>query len=100
LAEEVTVLVRVVRRRPGIEIAAEDAMRIGMIAAAAFSDITKWCQFVGDWLTELAFESMSREKADTLLRRVHVLCKLEPNLWEACARAEAALSAYAYSAVG
>ena len=99
LAEEVRVLVRVVRRTPGIDIAPEDAMRIAMIAAAAFNDIGKWCQFVGDWLTELAFENMSREKAAILQQHIRVLCQLEPNLWETCARAEAASSAYVQSTV-
>jgi hypothetical protein len=100
LAEEVRILVRVVRRRPGIDIAPEDAMRIGLIAAAAFSDISKWSQFVGDWLTELTFENMSRKKAGILQQHIRVLCQLEPNLWETCARAEAASSAYVQSAAG
>ncbi|MHC2282898.1 hypothetical protein ACVME8_009541 [Bradyrhizobium diazoefficiens] len=35
LAEEVRVLMRVVRRKPGIEIAQDNAMRVSMVAAAA-----------------------------------------------------------------
>jgi hypothetical protein len=97
LAEEVRILVRVVRRRPGIDIAPEDAVRIAMIAAAAYSDNSKWCEFVGDWLTELAFEDMTREKAVILWKHIHVLCQLEPSLWETCARAEAACTAFAAS---
>jgi len=94
LADEVRILVRVFRRRPGIDIAPEDAMRIAMIAAASHVDKAKWCTFVGDWLTELAFEDMPREKAAFLHQHVRVFCQLEPNLWETCARAEAALSSY------
>lgn len=97
LAEEVRVLVRVTRGRPGIGIAPEDAMRIAMMAAAAFRDNGKWCQFVGDWLTELAFEDMPREKAIILRESIDVLCKLELNLWETCARAKAACEALAAS---
>ena len=97
LAEEVRIFVRLVRRRPGIDIAPEDAMRIAMITAAAYSDKGKWCSFVGDWLTELAFEDMAREKAVILRRHILVLCQLEPHLWETCARAEAACMAFAAS---
>jgi hypothetical protein len=99
LAEEVRILVRVVRRRPGIDIAPEDAMRIAMIAAAAHNDQSNWCKSVGDWLTELAFEDMTGEKAVILRQHIHVLCQLEPHLWETCARAEAACSAFAGSLI-
>jgi hypothetical protein len=97
LAEEVRILVRVVRRRPGVEIEPDNAMRIALVAAAAFQDSTNWCRFVGEWLTELAFEDMTLEKAETMLAHIHILCQLEPLLWETCGRAEAALSAFGKS---
>jgi hypothetical protein len=97
LADEVRILARVLRRRPGVDIAPEDALRIAMIAAASHRDKASWCKFVGEWLTELAYEDMSREKAANLYQLVGVLCLLEPNLLETCARAEAALSAYVQS---
>jgi hypothetical protein len=97
LAEEVRTLVRVVRRRPDAGIVTEDAMRIAMVAAAAYSDNSQWCKFVGEWLTELAFEDMPREKAAILHRHINLLCQLEPHLWETCARAEAATKALAAS---
>jgi hypothetical protein len=97
LADEVRILARVLRRRPGVDIAPEDALRIAMIAAASHSDKASWCKFVGEWLTELAYEDMSHDKAANLYQLVGVLSLLEPNLWETCARAEAALSAYIQS---
>ena len=97
LAEEVRILVRVFRRRPDVDIAPEDAMRIAMVAAAAYSDKSQWCKFVGDCLTELAFEDMPREKGAMLNRQINMLCQLEPFLWETCARAEAASTAFAAS---
>jgi hypothetical protein len=97
LADEVRILARVLRRRPGVEISPENALRIAMIAAASHQGKADWCKFVGEWLTELSYEDMSREKAIMLYRHVQVLCQLEPNLWETCARAEAALSAYLQS---
>jgi len=97
LAEEVRILARVLRRRPDVDIAPEDTFRIAMITAAAYSDKSKWCKFVGDWQIELAFEDMTRETAATLMRRLQILCQLEPQLWETCARAEAACSAFVAS---
>jgi hypothetical protein len=98
LADEVRILVRVFRRKPGADIAPESAMRIALICAASNADKPKWCRFVGDWLTELSFEEMSRETATNLHEHTRLLCKLEPDLWETCGRAEAALAAYVDSA--
>ncbi len=97
LAEELRVFARFIRQRPGIHIAPEDSMRIAMVAAAGHRDRDKWCRFVGDWLTELAFEDMSRETAVILGQHLQTLCQLDPHLWETCARAEAACVAYAAS---
>jgi hypothetical protein len=66
LAAEVRVLVRGVRRRPGAAIDLSDTLRIALVAAAAYSDIDKWCTFLGEWLTELSYEdhgSFGREGA-------------------------------------
>jgi hypothetical protein len=98
LAEEVRILVRVIRRRPGIDITLDDAIRIAMIAAAGYSDRDKWCKCLGEWLTELAFEDMTREQAVFFRQHLDILCQLEPNLWETCARAEAACAAFVASA--
>lgn len=100
LADEVRILVRVFRRKPGVDIAPDSAMRIALISAAAHADKPQWCKFIGDWLTELSFEDMSREIAANLHEYILLLCKLEPDLWETCGRAEAALTAYIESSVG
>jgi hypothetical protein len=97
LAEEVRILARVVRRKPEVEIEPDNAMRIALVAAAAFKDSANWCRFVGEWLTELAFEDMTREKAETMLAYIHIFCQLEPLLWETSGRAEAALAAFGKS---
>jgi hypothetical protein len=90
LAAEVRVLVRVVRRRPGAVMELSDAFRIVMMAAAAHEDIEKWCIFVGDWLTELAYEDLTRSEARALSSRIRALCQIERRLWGTCARADAA----------
>ena len=59
LADDVRNLARVIRGRPSIDIAPEDLMRIAMVAAAGYREIDKWCNYVGDCLTELAFQDMT-----------------------------------------
>ena len=44
--------------------------------------------FIGDWLTELAFVDMSREEAHALQAEIYRLLHLEPTLWETCGRAK------------
>jgi hypothetical protein len=90
LATEVRILVRVVRRRPGVGIDLNDTLRIAMMAAAAHADIDKWCTFVGEWLTELAYEDLTRSDARALSNRIRALCQIERRLWSTCARADAA----------
>jgi SOS response associated peptidase (SRAP) len=94
LANEVRILMRVVRRRLGIDITQENAMRIAFVAAAANLDRAKWCKFVGDCMAEFAFEDMSTDEAWVLRHHIHVLRQLEPQLWVTTGRADAAVSAY------
>jgi len=98
LADEVRILMRVVRRRPGIEITQENAMRIALVAAAANPNLTKWCKFVGDCMAEFAFEDVSTDEALGLRHHIHVLRQLEPQLWVTTGRADAAISAFIESA--
>jgi hypothetical protein len=97
LAEEVRVLMRVVRRKPGVQITQENAMRISMVAAAAHADRAEWCKYVGECITEFSFEETTRR--DALILRHHLLAlrQLEPQLWVTTARADAAMSAFLQS---
>lgn len=90
LAAEVRILVRVVRRRPGVIMDLSDILRVVMMAAAAHADMDKWCTFLGEWLTELAYEDLTRSEAKTLSTRIRALCQIERSLWGTCARADAA----------
>ena len=74
-------------------LAAEEAMLIGLIAAASHSDLTEWCEFVGKWITELAFQPLERGEMEKILIFTKQLCKIVPRLWRTCGRAEAALNA-------
>jgi hypothetical protein len=94
LGEEVRVLMRVVRRKLGIGITQENAMRISMIAAAARADRAEWCKYVGECIAEFSFEEMSRGDALALRHQLVLLRQLEPQLWLTTARADAATSAF------
>lgn len=92
LAEEARVLMRVIRRKPGLEITMENAVRISLIAAAAYQGLGDWCKYVGDCLSEFAFENTTTDKASVLHNHIAVLRSLEPALWRTSSRADAALT--------
>lgn len=92
LAGELRILIRRCRHDSGHSISAEDALWIGLIAAAAHTDLTDWCMFVGEWITEIAFQSLQQNEIERLHSHVKQLCHIVPELWNTCGRAEAALS--------
>lgn len=92
LAEELRILTRRCRHESGRSLSAEEAMWIGIIAAAAYSDLTRWCEFLGEWMTELAFQLLERGDMRKLHSHVKQLLHLVPELWLTLGRAEAALS--------
>ncbi len=92
LADELRILTRRCRHEAGRNLPAEEAMRIGLIAAAAHPDLTGWCEFVGEWITELAFQSLQFDEAERLYSHLEQLCHIVPELWRTCGRTEAALS--------
>jgi hypothetical protein len=97
LAAEVRILARGARRREGKKLSPEASARIALIAAAAHRDDVAWSNFIGEWLTELAFADMTVDQATALQGSLYTLFHLEPRLWENCGRAEAALVAFVAS---
>ncbi len=95
LSEAVRVLARVLRRRKRFTPGATDEIRIALVAAAAFEEQEKWAEYVGDWLTELAFEVSDRVEAANLLVFVREVARCEPLLARGLAKAKAALAAFA-----
>jgi hypothetical protein len=93
LADDLRILARKYRHQSGCIITAEEAMLIGMVAAAAHSGLGDWCKFVGEWITELAFQSLPKDELETLQFHVKMLCNIVPELWHTCGRADAALEA-------
>lgn len=91
LGDEVRVLSRVTRRRKGGGISVDNEVRIAMIAAASRGGLDGWAEFLGGWLTEIAFEVQSSEEGTILLSHLRQIIKLEPALIITCSKAEAAL---------
>ena len=94
LADELRILVRRYRHDVEYALSIQEVIRICLIAAASRSQLDEWTEFVGDWLTELAFGDLKDEEAQGLHLCLSSLCQAVPELWVSCGRADAALSAF------
>ena len=68
-------------------------MRVCLVAAASCADLNDWRDFVGDWLTELAFGELEKNEGTAFHWCFQYLCHAVPELWVSCGRADAALEA-------
>jgi hypothetical protein len=68
-------------------------MCFDLVAAGAYPELTDWCEFVGEWITELAFRSLQLDEMKGLHSDVEQLCLIVPELWHTSGRAHAALEA-------
>lgn len=93
LADELLILVRKYRRDAEYELSLQEVIRICLIAAASRSELSEWTEFVGDWLTELAFSDLNDDEVQGFYACLNCLCHAVPELWVSCGRADAALSA-------
>lgn len=94
LADELRILVRIYRNDPQYALSSEEVMRICLVASASLKELGQWRDFVGEWLTELAFSNLEGDDGEVLLSHLKCLCHAVPELWVSCGRAEAALMAY------
>ncbi len=94
LADELWIVVRRYRHDVEYALSIQEVIRICLIAAASRSQLDEWTEFVGDWLTELAFGDLKDEEAQGLHLCLSSLCHAVPELWVSCGRADAALSAF------
>lgn len=93
LANEIMVITRHYRHKTAeYRLAAQDALWIGLVAAAAFENQNDWCNYVGEWMTELTFQTLEKDEVFQLHLQLKHLCHIVPELWRTCGRAEAALS--------
>jgi len=94
LADELRTLVRVYRRDAEYSLSAQEVMRFCLVAAASRSGLDDWVEFVGDWLTELAFGTLKGDEGRILHSHLKELCRIDPGLWATCSKADAALTAF------
>lgn len=94
LAEELRILVRRYRRDAQYALSIKESVRICLVAAASHGDLNDWRDFVGDWMTELAFGELEGDDGDVLHAHLQCLLHVVPELWVTCGRADAAVMAY------
>lgn len=94
LANELRILARIYRHDAQFALSVQESMGICLLAAASRANLTEWCEFVGEWLTELAFSNLEGDDDQVLLSHLRCLCHAVPELWVTCGRADAALIAY------
>ena len=93
LADELRIVGRRYRHDPQYSLTVEEEVRTCLKAAASRSDLIDWTDFVGEWLTELAFGEFDDDEAGVFQSHLQCLCHAVPELWVSCGRADAALSA-------
>jgi hypothetical protein len=94
LADELRVLVRRYRLDSQYALTIQEIINICLVAASSHVDLREWRNFVGDWITELAFGVLENNDGELLYNYLQYLCNLIPELWVSCGRADAALMAY------
>lgn len=94
LADELRILVRIYRREPRRALSIDEAIRICAVASASRSTLQDWRDYLGEWLTELAFDDLQDNEGRTFHSHLQCLLHAVPELWVSCARADAALAAF------
>ena len=92
LADELRIVARGYRNGDLYDLSSGEETAVCLMAAASRTDLDGWAEFVGDWMTELAFEA-KEDEAKSLLVQLEYLCHIVPELWISCGRACAALKA-------
>ena len=94
LADEVRLVVRHYRNDREYRLGIDRVIEIAVIAAASRVEATEWREFMGEWITEIAFGELEETEGRFAHSCVWALCQVVPELWLSCGRAEAALAAY------
>lgn len=96
LADELRILARRYRYDSQFPLSIEEVIRICLMSSACIIDLIEWRDYVGDWITELAFGDLRDKEGEILAAYLHYLLQIVPELWVSCGRADAALQAYNY----
>lgn len=96
LADELRILVRRYRKDSQFGFSIEEAIRISLVTSAARENLIEWREFVGEWLTELAFGQLQKNEGEVFHSHLLALLHSVPELWISCAKADAALKALCF----
>jgi hypothetical protein len=91
LSEAIQTTLRVSRQFGSSQLNAEEALRVGIHACAAYTDLDDWVEHVGRLMTELSVQNLTDDEAGTLQFYLLAMCHLVPELWRTCGQANAAL---------
>lgn len=91
LAGDVRLMMRRVRVDRDAPLAPARELIVAAMAAGAFSDLSAWLTFLGDWATELAFAVDEESEAAELYSGLDTLCVIEPALRRSAGRGLACL---------
>lgn len=92
LALELKVIVRKYRFSKGeYQLTADEFFWLGMISASAFENMSEWCEYIGDWVTNLAFQTLKEEETKRIHSHLLKLCHIVPELWHKLGISEAAM---------
>lgn len=92
LADEVRIMVRSYRRDGRSLLSLDGEFSVCLAAAASRADLDEWTEFLGDWMTEIAFE-LKENEADGFRSALRYLCHIVPGLWVSCGGAYAVATA-------
>lgn len=91
LADQVRILVRRHRGHKALFLSMFESIMVCLSSGASRAGLHEWAEYVGDWLTELAFLDLKDGEAVALGSALRCLMEMVPELWRTCARADAAL---------
>lgn len=94
LADELIKVMRAHRHEARLGVSMEEEMVICLEAAASRESMDDWTEFVGNWVTELAFGDWKNGGKWEFHAQLRYLCLIVPELWTSCDRAYAALTAH------
>ena len=94
LADQLRIVCRRYRRDGEYSLGIQETLVICLVAAASRAGLEEWMEYVGDWVTELAFSQLEQEEGRIAYAYLTGLCHAVPELWIYCSRAEAALKAF------
>ena len=92
LADELRIVARRYGNYAQYDFSVKEETVICLMAAASRADLKGWTEFVGDWMTEIAFRDLGNHEAEGLRSDLQYLCHIVRDLWTTCGRAHAALA--------